>query len=131
MEKVKSKEKTKVDTSIVEKAKEQSEIEKQVIVHCTFSSMYPFDTAIRIWPSTLLLDKESEHKSILLHYENIKQFPDWMLVQPFQKVEFTLIFSALPKACKVFDLLEVIPETGGFEVKDIKRNQLDVYHVNL
>lgn len=131
MEKVIIKEKIKVDTSIVEKVKEQSDIEKQVIVHCKFSSFYPFDTAIRIWPSTLLLDQNSEHKSILLHYENICQFPNWKLVRPFQKLEFTLIFSALPKSCEKFDLLEVIPETGGFEVKNIGRNKLDVYHVNL
>jgi hypothetical protein len=44
---------------------------------------------------------------------------------------FLLIFSALPKACILFDLIEDIPQPGGFLVKGIKRNKTDVYRITL
>lgn len=44
---------------------------------------------------------------------------------------FTLVFSGLPKDCKMFDLIEVIPEEGGFHVKEIRRNESDIYRVKI
>jgi hypothetical protein len=40
-----------------------------------------------------------------------------------------LIFSALPKDCSHFDLIEEIPEPGEFRVSNISRNKSDVYHL--
>ncbi|MPN29566.1 hypothetical protein SDC9_177019 [bioreactor metagenome] len=42
---------------------------------------------------------------------------------------FTLVFSGLPDECTTFDLIEEIPEEGGFFVPNIKRNGTDVYRV--
>jgi hypothetical protein len=44
---------------------------------------------------------------------------------------FLLIFAALPKSCTQFDLVEDIPEEGGFLVRNIARNKSDVYRINL
>jgi hypothetical protein len=42
-----------------------------------------------------------------------------------------MIFSQLPKTCVIFDFLEDIPESGGFEIRGIKRNKSDVYQVTI
>ena len=44
---------------------------------------------------------------------------------------FTLVFSGLPKECESFDLKEEIPEEGGFFVKNIRRNNSDVYRIKI
>ena len=45
-------------------------------------------------------------------------------------LHFTLIFNGLPKACRSFDLVELIPQAGGFEYRKINRNKSDVYHLD-
>lgn len=107
------------------------EEEKQVIVHCCFPATLYEGSLIRIWNSTYLIDDSLAHKSSLIHHENISLFPYWTEVPPFKDFWFTLVFSGLPKECKIFDLQEVIPEEGGFHVKNIKRNGTDVYRVKL
>lgn len=104
--------------------------EQQVIVHC---SIYANDygDAARIWKSTYLVDKESGLTYKLLFAEGISFAPQWTLIPFNNPLEFTLIFKGLPKSCKSFDLVELIPEEGGFEVLNIKRNASDVYYVTI
>ena len=71
------------------------------------------------------------HRSKLIHAENITMFPTWMNVGRKQTVNFTLIFTGLPRHCKQFDLIEKIPEEGGFVIKNIERNNTDVYLLDL
>ncbi len=104
--------------------------EAQVIVHCNFSGSANADM-IRIWKTTFLVAKNSDHKSKLIHAENISVNPLWTHVSRGAAIYFTLFFSALPKDCTVFDLVEEINEEGGFEVRNISRNSLDVYSVQL
>lgn len=104
--------------------------ESQVIVHCSYTSLLGFDQ-IRIWPSTFLFDRHSAHRCKLLHAINIPLYPVWKEIAPGQTHYFTLIFSALPKACTLFDLIEKIPEQGGFECNNLSRNNTDVYQVAL
>lgn len=101
-----------------------------VYVHCHFDNKYQ-DMLIRIWKTTYLLDRHSSSKAELIHAENITYAPLWTLIPDKQPFTFLLIFTGLPKSCKVFDLLEQISEPGGFHVGNIVRNQTDVYHVNL
>jgi hypothetical protein len=106
------------------------EEEAQVIVHCTFVA--PNETSlIRIWQTTFLFAHNSPHRSRLLHVENISIFPAWTSVNANEVKKFTLIFSSLPKNCKAFDLIEKIPQSGGFEVSNIPRNERDVYEVSI
>ena len=105
-----------------------SENEGQVIVHCTYHSL---GESLRIWKTTFLIDKETGHRSRLLHAGNITFYPEWMPVPPGTTARFTLVFSRLPKGCKVFSLLEDIPQMGGFHIKNIRRNKSDVYHVEI
>jgi len=85
---------------------------------------------IRIWHSTYLMGKGVGEKSELIHAENITYAPVWTIVPQKLKYNFLLIFAALPKACRVFDLVEQIPQPGGFFIPNIIRNDTDVYHVN-
>jgi len=104
--------------------------EQQVIVHCSIYGM-DFGDAARIWKSTYLINKKTGEKYKMLFAEGISFAPAWTLI-PFNKpLEFTLIFKGVPKSCESFDLVEIIPEEGGFEVLNIRRNSSDVYYVTI
>jgi transposase-like protein len=127
---------TKKDTTIeitflkskkpLEKIKEES----QVTIHFKYTGSMWGDK-IRIWKSTFLHAKGSSHRSSLVHVENISVHPTWTHVSAGETINFTLIFSGLPKDCEYFDLIEDIPEPGGFVINDIKRNNSDVYHFTM
>ncbi len=101
-----------------------------VYVHCSFDNMWR-EALIRIWKTTFLIDRASGAKSGLVHAENISVAPLWTVIPDNCIHNFILIFSALPKSCSSFDLVEEIPQPGGFVVKAIQRNARDVYHVTM
>ncbi|MBS1489640.1 MAG: hypothetical protein JSS93_03860 [Bacteroidetes bacterium] len=101
-----------------------------VYVHCHLTSP-PAGSLIRIWSTTLLADQHSAAQASLVHAENISFAPVWTVVPNSQDYHFLLIFSALPKACILFDFIENIPQPGGFLVRNIARNDTDVYHIHL
>lgn len=101
-----------------------------VYVHCSFSIPTP-GMLIRIWRTTFLRDHHSSGEAQLLHAENISYAPQWTLIPDRGVYRFLLIFSSLPKSCVMFDLVEDIPQPGGFHVKAIRRNKSDVYRVSL
>lgn len=101
----------------------------QVTVHCQV--MTEWADMIRIWPSTYLVCRRTGHRSRLLMAEGIAHAPQWQRVPPGRSVEFTLIFEALPQDCHLFDLVEDIPDVGGFFSPGIRRNSMDVYHVEV
>ena len=109
----------------------QVQEEGQVIVHCVSAAAANFDHYIRIWPTTYLLDQHSPHRSDLVHIENIAMAPMWQLVPAGTVVNYSLIFSGLPKSCILFDLEEIIPLSSRFSAKHIVRNETDVYFVRL
>ena len=104
--------------------------ESHVYVHCYFNNTTK-DMLIRIWKTTYLLDKYSGHRAKLVHAENISFAPVWTTVPENGLFQFLLIFESLTKGCEVFDLVEDIPQPGGFFISDIMRNKKDVYHVHL
>ncbi|MDF2449929.1 MAG: hypothetical protein K0R26_2433 [Bacteroidota bacterium] len=108
-------------TSDVEVKSLQSE-ERQTIVHCSCGADY----AYRIWPSTFLIEHGTGKRAKLITAFNITFAPQWTLNDGRG---FTLIFEGLSKDCTSFDLKEIIPQEGGFEVLGILRNKSDVYHV--
>ena len=55
----------------------------------------------------------------------------WLQLEPLMIFNFTLVFSGLPKSCKMFDLVEEIPQSGGFYHGKIKRNKSDVYSIRI
>ncbi|MCX6296292.1 MAG: hypothetical protein NTX97_09525 [Bacteroidetes bacterium] len=97
--------------------------EGQTIVHCVCGN----DAFYRIWPSTFLIEHGTGKRAKLLTAYNVSFYPQWTPKSIGQK--FTLIFEGLSKTCIVFDLKEIIPEAGGFEVAAIVRNNFDVYTV--
>ena len=104
--------------------------ESQVIVHCSFTGTRLYNR-IRIWKSTFLYSQSPSHISKLVLTENITHYPTWMNVEKGQTINFTLIFTGLPRLCKQFDLIENIPEPGGFMVKNIERTNSDIYTIVL
>ena len=120
--------KPEIDSSILEEIEQSNEIEKQVVVHCEYTSRYEEDMII-IWKTTFLNDRNSTHKSKLISTFNIPIHPTWLILKPFSKHTFTLVFTGLPKSCKMFDLSEEIPEGGAFYIGKIKRNKSDVYRI--
>ena len=96
--------------------------ERQTIVHCSCGDDYAF----RIWPSTFLIEHGTGKQAKLITAFNISFAPQWTLNDG---KGFTLIFEGLSKSCDKFDLKEIIPQEGGFEVLGITRNSMDVYQV--
>ena len=99
-------------------------MEKSVIVHCQMRIGGP----ARMWPSTYLLQEDGTRKP-LLHAWNISSYPEWRYLK--SGGVFTLLFEGLDDSCRMFDLLEDIPEPGGFEVFGIRRNKEDVYRLDV
>lgn len=120
-----------ISPELLEALQPKIEVEKQVIVHCCFPAQPHADMLIRIWSSTFLVDESNGHRSSLIHHENITLYPYWTEVPPMKDYWFTLVFSGLPKSCKSFDLIEEIPQEGGFWVKNIPRNKSDIYRVRI
>jgi hypothetical protein len=115
------KEKPEVRTEVEVKTLEAEE--RQTIVHCSCGDDYAF----RIWPSTYLIEQGTGKRAKLITAFNISFAPQWTLNDG---KGFTLIFEGLSKGCTSFDLKEIIPQEGGFEVLNIQRNKMDVYQVN-
>lgn len=101
----------------------------QVTVHCHFTA--GLADAIRIWPSTFLICRHTGHRSQLLFAEGIPLAPEWLLVPAGREIHFTLLFAGLPRECVLFDLVEEIPDPGGFHANSILRNAMDVYRVGI
>lgn len=101
-----------------------------IYVHCYFRNKWE-NMLIRIWKTTYLVDSVSGTRSKLVHAENITFAPVWTRIPDGQPYTFLLIFSGLPKSCKQFDLVEEIPEPGGFFIQNISRNTTDVYHIDV
>ncbi len=88
---------------------------------------------VRIWPTTYLIDCGSPHRSTLVHAENISYAPWWTPVPQRAKFCFLLVFTGLPAGCTRFDLVEETNsgEGGAFVVRNIARNETDVYKLFL
>jgi hypothetical protein len=102
--------------------------DSHIYVHCEFPIHSP-GMLMRIWKTTFLKDLHSAAKAELIHAENISYAPQWTLIPDRGTFSFLLIFSSLPKSCTHFDLVEDIPQPGGFHVRNIQRNNKDVYRV--
>lgn len=122
--------KPEIGTDVLTSIDPNSLTDSYIYVHCHYQNEFP-EMFIRVWRSTFLIDRNSSSRAQLVHAENISYAPEWTYIPGKQLYTFLLIFSALPKDCKVFDLVEDIPQAGGFFVSGISRNGQDVYHVTI
>lgn len=111
------------ETALVPVVKILETSERQTIVHCSIDA----EMAYRIWPSTFLIERGSGKRAKLITAFNISFAPEWTLSS---SGGFTLIFEGLSRECRVFDLIEDIPQEGGFKATGIVRNESDVYHLS-
>ena len=124
-----TKHKIDIDPKILADLQTKVDEQGQVVLHFKYETM-PFfgEVAIRIWQTSYLYALDSTHRSSLVHAENICYYPNWQILEPGTTNYFTLLFSGLPKSCSKFDFLEECkPEGGAFEVRNIIRNDSDVY----
>jgi len=68
----------KIDPRIKDEVLSQVHEEQVVIVHCSYDS--PIDSGIRIWNTTVLIDKASGDRSLMHYAENISVAPEWTYV---------------------------------------------------
>lgn len=131
--KVIEKPKVEIAEALLKQLATQAEEQGQVILHFLYQvQIFSFGNKIRIWPSSFLYDLHSDHRSELVHVENISIYPEWLELMPGQHHFFTLIFSGLPKSCTLFDFVEHCDGgPGAFEVRNIKRNNSDVYYIRI
>ena len=118
----------KVKIEIAPELTQELKNENQVIVHCMFPAKMD-EYYLRIWPTTYLVCKHTQSRAKIIHQENISLVPNWTKVNPSENFFFTLIFEGLPKSCRSFDMIEEIPQSGGFAVRNMIRNNADVYRV--
>ncbi len=123
--------KVEISSKLMEELEHQINEAGQVVVHCFYQASSFYGDKIRIWKTTYLFDHHSSHRSEMVHTHNISLYPIWTTLMPNQLYSFTLIFSGLPKTCTLFDLVEQIPASGAFELRNIKRNKTDVYYVRI
>lgn len=119
-----------VDAEVLASVSTETLNDGYVYVHCHFQNEWQ-DALIRIWKTTFLIDNGSGTRSALIHAENISFAPVWTMIPDQRMHTFLLIFEALPKSCMLFDLVEEIPQPGGFHVANIHRNERDVYHIDM
>ena len=114
-------------TKTKKKQKRKTELskERQTIVHCRYNP----EAAVRVWPTTFLVEKETGNRIKLITAFNITFAPEWTFGN--KNNQFTLVFGGLSKSCTMFDLVEDIPLPDPFVVKDIRRNKTDVYTVDI
>lgn len=119
-----------VDAEILTSLATNIDEDSFIYVHCHFDNLGE-EMLIRIWRTTFLIDPMSGERASLVHVENISFAPMWTMVPGGIMFHFLLIFTSLPKSCRQFDLVEEIPQPGGFCVRNIQRNESDVYHVDI
>jgi len=122
------KEKIEIAPELLEQV--QTEVEKQVIVHGLVPAKPQIGQSMRLWKSIVLIPHNTTKRCQLIQSFNIALYPQWQYVAPGKSHHFTMIFEGLPKDCSEFDLIEIIPEPYGFEIRNIQRNELDVYHLS-
>lgn len=119
-----------LDPDLEVSEKTYAKTDSHVYVHCYFQNEWK-DALVRIWKTSFLIDQATGLKSALLHAENISIAPVWTLIADNRTHDFLLIFEGLPNSCTQFDFIEEISQPGGFCVRNIPRNQQDVYHVDV
>lgn len=104
------------------------EEKRYIIVHCR---NFTGGGAVRIWKSTYLRDANGA-KAKMLFALGITEYPHWCFIERANGYSyFTLIFESLPAVKAPFQLIEDIPEAGGFYSASTARNNADVYHIEL
>lgn len=97
----------------------------QVMVKCLHKPDHP-DEIIQIWPETYLHCRDTDHRSVLVWVHGIPIAPRWRYPSSMDGHPFTLLFAALPKECRSFDIIEELPN-GRERYLGLQRNRHDVY----
>lgn len=95
----------------------------QITVHIRVKSR----SMIRIWPCIKLRCRKTGKEAKFVHALHVGIYPYWVLVAAGSV--YTLVFEKLADDCQLFDVVEDIPEYGGLNICNLRRNNDDVYHL--
>lgn len=95
----------------------------QITIHIRVKSR----SMIRIWPCIKLRCQQTGKEAKFVHALDVGIHPYWMLLAAGSV--YTLVFEKLDDDCRVFDVVEKIPEFGGLYIPNLHRNEDDVYHL--
>lgn len=115
-------------------ALEQLDTTGQVILHCRHFGCHAecgksIRCEINLNPGIALVPIEGGNPSTLLHTYKIN-LPPKKNYKTDYCTEFTLVFSALPKACTAFHFIEPdAPGGQGWVIRNIKRSATDIYRL--
>lgn len=126
-----TKEETATETQVVTATETDQEEERQTILHCRLRS--PYSCMIRIHPTTFLIEQDGTKRK-LISAMDIAVAPAWCEGNfSGGHVHFTLVFEGLGKSCRSFYMEEYAGPTENqlFKTEPIRRNQSDVYRVNI
>lgn len=118
---IKIKQKPKVELHSDHEPKEDKQVTIRSWATCPMS--------LRIWPSTYLICNQTGNRSRLLYSENVGRYPQWKFINANER--FLMVFESLPDECVTFDLYEDIPESDEFHVRNILKNRLGVYDIQI
>jgi hypothetical protein len=123
-----------LEESLLTELLSQTKEEGATYVHCMYISPfeYVFGGWVNIWPTTFIVDAESGEKMQMSHAIGVPLNPSRHFFKRCGEQKwFTLIFPKMPKDWRQFHLIEYANGKESFQVKDIARNQTDVYKVTL
>ena len=86
------------------------------------------DEIVQIWPKTYLLCGDTGHRSPLVWVHGIPLAPQWRFPASPVGHTFILLFTALPRQCRHFNVVEEVP-TGTERYIGVTRNRMDVYEI--
>ena len=115
----------KIDAKLAELPSE----ERQVVIHinhhpCFQSCVSSGACSVCLNSTVYLLPNTISTPSLLVHAINAELLDNMMSLKK-EVMNFSLIFSGLPRDATSFDFIE--PGDGGWRLLNIKRNKIDVY----
>jgi len=122
-----------VSIDISEDLLESTEEEGFTYLHCTYYASPKFSSGwwININKTTYLTSSASSDKLQMLNAIGVPLAPQKVFLKKLGDfIKFTLIFPAIPKDWKIFNLIEVAGG-GGFNISNISRNNTGVYKVRI
>lgn len=127
------KEKIIIEKDLSKRLLATAEEDGQTVLHMTYVSKSCFLNGgwVNIYPTAVLIDKETKSELNLLHAINVPLAPErHYFNKPYETLRFTLLFPWMPKSWSAFEFVEKNAQ-NGFRISNIKRNDSGIYTLNI